>query len=59
MCHINMLKAHHEKPKPEFVTFNNKLVLENPTHSEDCAELEARKEEDTKNKIRLVNDNNQ
>ena len=27
MCHINMLKAYHEKPKPELVTLNNKLVL--------------------------------
>ena len=24
VCHINMLKAYHEKPKPELVTLNNK-----------------------------------
>ena len=34
VCHINMLKAYHEKPKPELVILNNKLGLENPTHSE-------------------------
>ena len=48
VCHINMLKAYHEKPKPELVTLNNKLGLENSTHSEDCANLEAKKEEDTR-----------
>ena len=31
--HINMLKAYHEKPKPELVTLNNRLGLESPTHS--------------------------
>ena len=31
--HINMLKAYHEKPKPELVTLNNRLGLENPMHS--------------------------
>ena len=46
VCHINMLKAYHEKP--ELVTLNNKLGLEYPLHSEDCADLEAKKEEDTK-----------
>ena len=25
VCHINMLKAYHEKPKPELVILNNKL----------------------------------
>ena len=25
VCHINMLKAYHEKPKPELVTLNNRL----------------------------------
>ena len=30
VCHINMLKAYHEKPKLELVTLNNKLGLENP-----------------------------
>ena len=44
--HINMLKAYHEKPKPELVILNNKLGLENPTHSESCVGLEAKKEED-------------
>ena len=36
VCHINMLKAYHEKPKPELVILNNKLGLENNTHSESC-----------------------
>ena len=36
VCHINMLKAYHEKPKPELVTLNNRLGLESPTHSKDC-----------------------
>ena len=27
VCHINMLKAYHEKPKPELVTLNNRLAL--------------------------------
>ena len=53
VCHINMLKAYHEKQKPELVTLNNKLGLENPIHSEDCADLEAKKEEDTENEVRL------
>ena len=47
LCHINMLKAYHEKPKPELVTLNNKPGLENPMHSESCVGLEAEKEEDT------------
>ena len=51
-----MLKAYHEKP--ELVTLNNKLGLENPMHSEDCADLEAKKEEDTKSEVKLGNDNN-
>ena len=33
VCHFNMLKAYHEKPKPELVILNNKLRLENPTRS--------------------------
>ena len=45
VCHINMLKAYHEKPKPELVILNNKLGLENPTHSESYVGLEAEKEE--------------
>ena len=45
LCHINMLKAYHENPKPELVIPNNKLGLENPTHSESCVGLEAKKEE--------------
>ena len=56
MCHINMLKAYHEKPKPELVTLNNKLVLENPTHSESCVGLEAEKEEDNESEVGLGND---
>ena len=31
VCHINMLKAYHEKPKPELVILNNKLGLESYT----------------------------
>ena len=34
VCHINMLKAYHEKPKPELVTLYNELGLENSMHSE-------------------------
>ena len=64
MSHSNMLKAYHEKPKPEIVAFNNKLGLENPTpvlvrnetHNEGCADLEAEKEEDTENKVWLGNE---
>ena len=48
-----MLKAYHEKPKPKLVILNNKLELENPTHSESCVGLEAKKEEDTESEIRL------
>ena len=55
-----MLKAyyekHYEKPKPELVRLNNRLGLENPTHSEDCADLEVEKEEDTESEVRLGND---
>ena len=51
-----MLKAYHEKPKPELVIPNNKLGLENPTHSESCVGLEAEKEEDTESEVRLGND---
>ena len=56
VCHINMLKAYHGKPKPELVTLNNKLGLENLTHSESCVGLEAEKEEDTESEVRLGND---
>ena len=35
---------------------NNKLGLENPTHSESSVDLEAEKEEDTENEVRLGND---
>ena len=65
VCHINILKAYHEKPKPELVTLDNKLLeLENPTpvlarnetHSEGCAYLEAQKEEDNESEARLRND---
>ena len=51
-----MLKAYHEKPKPELVTLNNRLGLESPTHSKDCVGLEAEKEEDTESEVRLGND---
>ena len=59
-----MLKAYCEKPKPELVTLNYKLGLENctpvlvrnETHSEGCADLEAEKKEDTKSEVRLGND---
>ena len=44
--------------KPELVTLNNKLWLENPMHSEDCGDLEAKKEEDTKSEVRLGNGKN-
>ena len=53
VCHINMLKAYHEKPKPELVTLNNRLGLESTRHS---ADLEAQKEEDTKSEVMLGND---
>ena len=53
-----MLKAYHEKPKPELVILNNKLGLENPMHtfSDSFAWLEAEKEEDTESEVRLRND---
>ena len=53
---INMLKAYHEKPKPELVTLNNRPGLESPTHSESCVGQVAEKEEDTENEVRLGND---
>ena len=56
LCHINMLKAYHEKPKPELVILNNKLGLENSTHSESCVGQVAEKEEDTESEVRLGND---
>ena len=56
VCHINMLKAYHEKPKPELVTLNNRLGLESPTHSKDCIGQVAEKEEDTESEVRLEND---
>ena len=56
VCHINMLKAYHEKPKPELVILINKLGLEKPTHSESCAGQVAEKEEDTESELRLGND---
>ena len=51
VCHINMLKAYHEKPKPELITLNNKLELESPMHSKVCAGLEAEKEEDNESEV--------
>ena len=56
VCHINMLKAYHEKPKSELVILNNKLGLENPMHSESCVGQLAEKEEDTESEVRLGND---
>ena len=56
VCHINMLKAYHEKPKPELVTLNNRLGLESPTHSKDCVGQVAEKEEDTESEVKLGND---
>ena len=56
VCHTNMLKAYHEKPKPELVTLNNRLGLESPTHSKDCVGQVAEKEEDTECEVRLEND---
>ena len=56
VCHINVLKAYHEKPKPELVTINNRLDLENPTHSESCVGLEAEKQEDSESEVTLGND---
>ena len=56
LCHINMLKAYHEKPKQELVTLNNKLGPENLTHSESCVGLEVEKEENTESEVKLGND---
>ena len=56
VCHINMLKAYHEKTKSELVILNNKLGLENPMHSESCVGQVAEKEEDTESEVRLGND---
>ena len=56
VCHINMLKAYHEKPKPELVILNNRIGLESPTHSKDCVGQVAKKEEDTESEVRLGND---
>ena len=56
VCHINMLKAYHEKPKPELVTLNNRLGFESPMHSKDCVGQVAEKEEDTESEVRLEND---
>ena len=56
VCHINMLKAYHKKPKPELVTLNNRLGLESPTHSKDCVDQVTEKEEDTESEVRLGND---
>ena len=54
--YINMLKAYHEKPKPELVTFNTGPRFKSHMHSEDCADQEAKKEEDTESEVRLGND---
>ena len=56
VCHINMLKAYHEKPKPELVTLINKIGLENLTHSESCVGLEAEKKEDNESDVSLGKD---
>ena len=51
----NYLVKTHGRRK-ELVILNNKLGLENPTHSESCVGLEAEKEEDTESAVRLGND---
>ena len=51
-----MLKAYHEKPKPELVILSNRLALESPTHSKDCVGQVAEKEEYTESEVRLEND---
>ena len=51
-----MLKAYHEKPKPELVTLNNRLGLESTTHNESRVGLKAEKEEDNESDVRLGND---
>ena len=51
-----MLKAYHEKPKPELVILNKRLGLESPMHSKDCVGQVAEKEEDTESEVRLEND---
>ena len=56
VCHINMLKTYHEKPKLKLVILNNKLGLESLMHSKDCAGLETEKEEDTESEVKLGND---
>ena len=56
VCHINMLKAYHEKPKPELEILMNKLELESNTYSKDCVGQVAEKEEDTESEVRLGND---
>ena len=54
-----MLKAYHEKPKPELVTLNNRLGLESPMHSESCVGLEAEKKEDTVSEVHVRFGNDQ
>ena len=56
VCHINILKTYHKKPKPKLVTLNNRLGLESPSHSESCVGQVAEKEEDTASEVRLEND---
>ena len=56
VCHINRLKAYHEKPKPELVTLNNRPELESLMHNKGCVGREAEKEEDTESEVRLGND---
>ena len=51
-----MLKAYHEKAKPELVTLKNRLRLESPKHSKDCVGQVAEKEEDTESEVRLGNE---
>ena len=53
-----MLKAYHEKPKPELVILNNRLGLESPTQSESCVGQVAAKEEDTESEVKLEMTNN-
>ena len=56
VCRINMLREYHEKPEPELVMLNNKLGLEDPTHSESCVGLETEGWEDAESGVKLGND---
>ena len=56
-CVISICSKHIiKKAKPELVLLNNRLGLESPTHSEDCADPETKKDEDTESEVKLGND---